>query len=325
MAKTPNQKLRLLYVKELLERQTDEEHAATSSDIINYLEKKGISAERKAIYDDIEALRLYGLDIIASKKGGYYLGSRDFELAELKLLADSVQASKFITRKKSDSLIAKIEKLAGDNQAAQLHRQVYVVKRIKSMNESIYYNVDRLHKAIAVDRKISFLYFDYNVYKNRVYRKGGKRYSVSPYALIWDNENYYLVAFDDAEDKLKHYRVDKMAEIRLERNKREGAEAFKAVDMSSYADRIFGMFTGRERLVKIEFAERLAHAVIDRFGKEAVLVPKPEGCFSVTVSVAVSPQFFAWVFGFGAEARIAWPEDVAAQMKEYTKKVLELY
>jgi predicted DNA-binding transcriptional regulator YafY len=325
MAKTPNQRLRLIYVKEMLERQTDEKHPATSSDIIRYLEKKGISAERKAIYEDIEALKLYGMDIILSGKGGYYLGSRDFELAELKLLADSVQASKFLTQKKSDSLIGKIERLTGEKRAAQLHRQVYVVKRIKNMNESIYYNVDRLHEAIGSDRKISFLYFDYNVNKVRVYRKDGKRYSVSPYALIWDNENYYLVAYDSSEGKLKHYRVDKMNDIKLERKKREGSEAFGSEDMSSYANKIFGMFTGRERMVTIEFAEHLAHAVIDRFGKEVVLVPKREGCFTVSASVAVSPKFFAWVFGFGTEARIVRPEDVAEQMRDYVKKVLELY
>lgn len=324
MPKASNQKLRLLYLKDLLEKQTDEEHPLTLNEIQEYLARNNITAERKTVYDDIETLRQFGMDIILVKKG-YYLGSRVFELAELKLLVDSVQALKFITHRKSHILIGKIESLASLGQAAQLQRQVYVVNRIKNMNESIYYNVDRLHKAIAEDRQISFLYFDYDIRKERIYRKNGLRYCVSPYALTWDNENYYLVAYDTAEKRLKHYRVDKMKDLRIEKEPRDGADIYDETDMAAYSNKVFGMFTGSERTVTIEFAEHLAHAVIDRFGKEVMLVPNREGYFSVTVSVAVSPQFFAWVYGFTDEARIIWPEDVAEMMKEQLKRVLELY
>lgn len=309
---------------ELFEKYSDEENVITLADIQDYLGAKGINAERKTVYDDIETLRSYGLDIIQAKKG-YYLGSRKFELAELKLLIDSVQASKFITHRKSAALISKIESMASEGQAKQLQRQVYVVNRIKHMNESIYYNVDRLHKAIAEDKQISFLYFDYNIYKERVYRKGGEPYCVSPFALTWDNENYYLIAYDAQESRLKHYRVDKMSGLKVLKAGREGAELFKKVDMPAYSSKVFGMFTGSERTVTIEFAEHLAHAVIDRFGKEAILVPQREGYFTVSANVVISPLFFAWVCGFGEEARIIWPEDIAGQMKEYIKNILKLY
>ena len=238
---------------------------------------------------------------------------------------DSVQASKFITHRKSAALISKIESMASEGQAKQLQRQVYVVNRIKHMNESIYYNVDRLHKAIAEERQISFLYFDYNINKERVFRKYGKPYYVSPFALTWDNENYYLIAYDASEKRLKHYRVDKMSELKVRRVSREGTELFEKLDMPAYSSKVFGMFTGSEKTVIIEFAEHLAHAVIDRFGKETVFVPVREGFFTVKVNVVISPLFFAWVCGFGDEAKIMWPEDVTEQMKEHIKKVLERY
>ena len=195
--KQPQQKLKLLYLMKILLEKTDEEHHITVPEMIRELEALGISAERKSVYSDLEYLQLYGLDICSerSKTHGYYVASREFELPELKLLVDSVQASKFITRKKSLELISKIEKLTSHDNAKKLHRQVYVLDRVKTMNEQIYYNVDKIHDAIAADKQITFRYFDYNVDKQKVYRKEGKEYQETPVALTWDDENYYMIAF----------------------------------------------------------------------------------------------------------------------------------
>ena len=230
MAKSSNQKTKLLHLYQLLLRQTDEDHPITVAQMIEALEQYGIKAERKSIYDDMEALRTFGLDV-QSRKGknpGWFVGARDFELPELKLLMDAVQSSRFITQKKSDTLIRKLEGLASVHQARQLQRQVYVSGRIKVMNESIYYNVDKLHTAISGQRAITFQYFDYDIHRKKVYRRDGKRYTVSPYGLIWNSENYYLVAYDHLHREMRHYRVDKMAEILVTSLPRQGqAQQFR--------------------------------------------------------------------------------------------------
>ena len=216
MPRESSQKLKLLYVMRYLLRSSDEAHPVTVQQIIDFLSGEGIPAERKSIYDDVEALRRFGLDIIQAKIGrqsGYYVGSREFELPELKLLVDSVQSSKFITYKKTLTLIRKIESLASVYEAQLLSRQVYVKNRIKTMNESIYYNVDEIHTGIARDRRIRFRYFDYTVSKERRFRRDGGYYVVSPFALTWDDENYYLVAYDSEAGIIKHFRVDKMLDI----------------------------------------------------------------------------------------------------------------
>ena len=219
MSKLSNQKLKLLYLMELLLKETDELHPVTIADMITALERQGISAERKSIYDDLETLRVFGIDIVQvrNKSVGYYVASREFELPELKLLVDSVQSSKFITHKKTLSLIEKIERLASRHEAKLLHRQVFVQNRVKTMNESVYYNVDEISTAISQEKRIRFKYFEYNSKKERQFRKNGEKYEVSPFALMWDNENYYMLAFDSLSQNMKHYRVDKMVEIEITR------------------------------------------------------------------------------------------------------------
>ena len=210
MAKSPNQKLKLLVLLRYLMKNSDENHPLTVQDMIDELARHDIAAERKTIYDDIESLRRFGVDIVQrrDKTTGYYVAARDFELPELKLLVDSIQSSKFITQRKTLSLIKKIENLASIYDAQLLERQVYVRGRVKSMNESVYYNVDEISGAITRDRAIRFRYFEFTVSGQRRYRHGGARYIVSPYALMWDDENYYLLAWDASAARLKHYRVD---------------------------------------------------------------------------------------------------------------------
>mgnify|MGYP000534336682 CR=1 FL=1 len=327
MPKSPNQKLKLLYLMQILLQRTDENHPMTVAEMISALAANDISAERKSIYDDLEALRLFGLDVVQvkGKNTVYYIGSRDFELPELKLLVDSVQSSKFITEKKTFSLIKKIENLASAYDAQLLQRQVYVRGRVKSMNESVYYNVDEISNAINADRVIRFQYFEYTVTKERRFRKDGALYEVSPFALMWDDENYYLLAWDDSAQMLKHYRVDKMTGISMTDSKRKGKDAFEKIDMSSYSGHVFGMFTGTEQSVKLKFASHLVGAVIDRFGKDVMIFPQGNDHFTVSIPVAVSPQFFAWVFGFGDEVEILSPASVREEMKKRLQLVSGRY
>ena len=275
MARSSYQKLKPLYIMNYLLQNSDEEHPVTIKQIVEYLGAQGISAERKSIYDDIEALRFYGLDIIhvdAGRFQGYYVAQRNFELPELKLLVDSVQSSKFITHKKTMTLIRKIEKLASIHEAQLLQRQVYVKNRIKTMNESIYYNVDAIHDGISQNRKIQFKYFEYTVEKTRHYRKDGAFYVVSPYALTWDDENYYMVAFDSEAGIIKHYRVDKMTDISTLEEQRDGRDAFEALDMAVYARKVFGMFSGEDVTVRLRFENHLVGAVLDRLGQDVMIV-----------------------------------------------------
>ena len=327
MAKSPNQKLKIVYLMDFLRSNSDENHPVSIAEIIKHLESYGISAERKSLYDDIEALRTYGMDIIQQKGpgGGYYLGSREFELPELKLLVDSVQASRFITGKKSMALIKKVEALASVYDAGALHRQVYVSNRIKTMNESIYYNVDKIHTGIASDRQINFKYFEYSVSKERTFRKGGKEYAVSPYALTWNNQNYYLIAFDSESSQVRHYRVDKMASIGISERVREGKDVLGGINMADYTEKVFGMFSGKAEKVRLSCANHLAGAVIDRFGKDVIIVSTDNERFTVTVDVVPSPQFLAWVFGFEGDMKIVSPTSVAEKMSCLLKASLAMY
>lgn len=328
MARSSYQKLKPLYIMNYLLQNSDEEHPVTIKQIVEYLGAQGISAERKSIYDDIEALRFYGLDIIhvdAGRFQGYYVAQRNFELPELKLLVDSVQSSKFITHKKTMTLIRKIEKLASIHEAQLLQRQVYVKNRIKTMNESIYYNVDAIHDGISQNRKIQFKYFEYTVEKTRHYRKDGAFYVVSPYALTWDDENYYMVAFDSEAGIIKHYRVDKMTDISTLEEHRDGRDAFEALDMAVYARKVFGMFSGEDVTVRLRFENHLVGAVLERLGQDVMIVRDGDDHFTVSAEVVVSPQFFAWVCGFGAAAQIIGPEHVARKMADHVKGIAAIY
>lgn len=328
MAQSSNQKLKLVYLMKILLEKTDETHSINMHEIIDSLEAYGISAERKSIYTDMEILRTYGMDIIGEQENRtyyYHVGNRQFELAELKLLVDSVQAAKFITAKKSNDLIKKIEGFASKYEASQLHRQVYVTERVKTMNESIYYNVDLIHSAIGENKQIKFQYYQWNVKKEMELRHHGEFYVVSPWALSWNDENYYLVAFDSNEDKIKHFRVDKMLKIDLVDKKREGKAKFQSFDMAIYARKMFGMYGGEEENVKLLCENRFAGVMIDRFGKDVALIPVDEEHFSITVKVAVSGQFLGWIFALGEDVKIIGPERVLGEVQREVKRLSAQY
>ncbi|MCQ2400841.1 MAG: WYL domain-containing protein [Lachnospiraceae bacterium] len=324
MAKGP-QKLKILYLAKVLLEETDEEHALMMNEIISRLSDYGIEAERKGLYTDIEDLRAFGLDIIGEKRGryfSYYIGSRKFELPELKLLVDSVLASKFISEKKSKELVKKLEGLTSREEAKELNREIVISGRVKTVNEGVLYTVDSIHQAIADDRKIKFRYFQWNRKKERELRHGGAFYTVSPWALLWDDEYYYLVAFDGM---IKHYRVDKILELSVTDENREGRESFEKIDMGSYAKMTFSMFKGEEENVTIEAENRFAGMLIDRFGHDIFIMPVDEDHFRVRVTVAVSEQFISWVFSLGDGIRITGPDNVTKRIHETVERLSRQY
>lgn len=328
MPKSSNQKLKLVYLMKILLEHTDETHRITMPEIIDALAAYGISAERKSVYNDIESLRLYGLDVIGTQKDRtyfYHVGNRQFQLAELKLLVDSVQSAKFITAKKSNELIRKIEGLASKYEATQLHRQVFVAGRVKTMNESIYYNVDRIHTAIAENSRITFQYFQWNVDKKMELRHDGASYEVSPWALSWEAGNYYLIAYDSTEGMIKHFRVDKMLSIKSTGARREGKQEFKSFDMAAYSRKMFGMYGGRQERVRIECDNSFAGVMIDRFGKDVSMIRLDDKRFAVNVEVAVSRQFLAWIIGLGEGVTLAGPESVVEMMNEEIDRLVKQY
>ena len=323
-----DQKLRTLYLMEILLERTNDEHMINATELCTILDQEyGISTDRRTIYTEMEILEKFGLDI-QQKKGknsGYYIGARDFELPELKLLVDAVQSSKFITEKKSKELIQKLEKLCCKTDAAILSKYVFIVNRPKTENETVYYNVDYIHNAIYENKEISFQYAEWTTKKEFKLKKEGAFYVVSPWALTWDDENYYLVAYDEVAGIIKHYRVDKMQRTKILKTDRKGEESFKNFDLASYAKKTFGMYGGIDAEVTLECKNELAGVVIDRFGHDVWLIPQGEDYFKIRVLVSVRPQFFGWITGIGPGMKIIGPKDVKNQYKEYLLNVLENY
>jgi len=307
MARGANQKLKTLIIAKALMERSDEDHPLTIRQLVEEVERWGVTAERKSVYSDLECLEQLGLDV-QNRKGkspGWFIGQRRFQLAELKLLVDAVQSCKFITKRKSDDLIRKLEGLTSVHQARQLQRQVYVDRRVKTMNESVYYTIDKLHTALAGHKAVCFKYFEFNVKKEKVFRREGRRYTVYPHGLIWDSENYYLVGYDAVKEEVRHYRVDKMAELVITGLKNAREEDF---DVAAYAAKHFGMYSGREGRVRLRCHNSLVGVVLDRFGQDTILAPDGEDHFTVTLSAVVSPQFFGWLFGLGDKVRLLSPD-----------------
>ncbi len=329
MSKGSNQKLKLSYLTKIMLAKTDDDHALTMPQIMEELEKYDVTAERKSIYTDFaDMTEKLGIEIIKEQVGRetyYHVATREFELAEIKLLIDAIQSSKFITEKKSNDLIKKMKSFVSEHQASQLQRQVYVQGRAKTMNESIYYNVDDIHKAIGENKKISFKYYRWNVEKKLEERNHGIVFTVSPWALTWDDENYYLVAFDDYDKKIKHYRVDKMKQIHILEDMRAGKDEFKGFDMAAYSKINFGMYNGRKEKVRIEFNNYMVGVFIDRFGKDIMIASVDDKNSYTHVDVAISPQFFAWILSLGDEVKVTGPENVVEEMKEYVQGFLDRY
>ena len=314
MAKSENQKIKLLYILDYLQKNSHQDRPVRASELLEMLERHNILCERKTIYSDITVLQDFGIDIlrVTGRNGGYYIASRNFELPELKLLIDAVQSSRFLTEKKSRELIEKLCAQCNEQDAKLVRRDVYVSGRVKSMNESIYYSVDAIQEAIAQNKQIEFRYFDWGIDGKRVYRQ--KSYTASPYGLCQDNENCYLLALSPRHG-ITSYRVDRMSNISLTAQKREPCPELTGKNLTDYANRLFGMYSGNTVDVKLRFHRELSNVVIDRFGKETMLIPDGEDHFVFTVRVAVSPLFLSWVIGFGTKARILYPQSVIEECK----------
>ena len=319
-------KLKILYLMKMLLDETDPEHPMNASEIADKMNRRYnyTTYNRKTVYSDIERLRTFGLSIGQTKGAnfGYFIKDRVFSLAELKLMVDAVQSSKFITKGKSVELIRKLEMLTSEHNARFLKREVYIRNRIKSSNDSIYNNVDAIHAAINDNRQIQFQYFEWTVEKTLVPRKSGEFYIISPWALTWDDENYYMVGYDAEAEMIKHYRVDKMKKTRETDKIRQGRELFMNFDLAAFARKTFGMFGGEEKELTLECENQLVGVVIDRFGQDIILVPSGDGHFRTNVTVAVSPHLFGWLAAVGKGIQIAWPEDIRNEYREYLQEVV---
>ena len=320
MSRGTNQKFKFIYLMKMMQEKTDDEHALTMPQIMDELAKYDVTAERKSIYADFQDMtERFGIEIIKEQIGRetyYHVGNREFELAEVKLLIDAIQSSKFITQTKSRELITKLRRFVSEYQAKQLQRQIFINDRVKTMNESVYYNVDDIHTAIGQDKKIRFKYYKWDISRKLVPRHNGDWFVVSPWGLVWDDENYYMVAFDELDRKIKHYRVDKMMHLSIEEEKRDGKEEFKNFDMGEYSKATFGMYNGKKTKVKIEFANYMCGVFIDRFGKDITFRPVDDGHSVLMADVNVSPQFFGWIFSLGRDVKVTGPQEVVDQMQK---------
>ncbi len=325
MPKSDNQKLKIFYILDYLEKNSHENNPIKASELIGMLDREHrISCDRKTVYSDIAALQDYGIDIVAmpGKNGGYYIASRNFELPELKLLIDAVQSSRYLTEKKSKELIEKLCDLCNEHDANLMKRNVLVSGRVKSMNETIYYSVDTIQDAITKNKQISFRYFDWELGGQRRYRE--KEYLASPYGLCQDHENCYLLAYSERHG-ITSYRVDRMTDISLCDQARIPCPELTGKALIDHANRLFQMYSGDAVDVKLRFHRSLINVVIDRFGKETMLIPDGEEWFNFTVRVAVSPMFLSWVIGFGNKAKILYPQAVADQCISLCKEATGQY
>ena len=315
MPRSANQKLKLLCLCRILWERTDEDHPLTVPELIQALEAWDIKAERKSIYDDMEALRTLGMDV-QSRKGkspGWFLGERTFQLAELKLLVDAVESSRFITAKKSERLIEKLGKLTSESHARQLDRHIYMEGTAKPENECIYYSVDEIHNAIQEKRQITFQYYEYTPQKEKILKHNGYRYQFSPYALIWSRDCYYAVGWSEKHGKIAQFRVDRMTAVEpLEHT----AVQTPDFDPAEYVRKVFGMYPDNLCTVELLCDNEVMRSVIDRFGENVQTETVDEQHFRATVEVAPSPPFFSWVFTFSGKIRIVSPAAVLEEMRD---------
>ena len=327
MPRVFNQKIKILYLMRIFLEQTDEEHPMSVKELISYLNSLGISAERKTVYDDIETLRNFGMDILNRREhpAGFYLASREFELPELRLLVDAVQSSRCITNGKSRQLIRKLESLASVYESRQLRRQGFAENRIRTINENVYYSIDMIQRALTEDRQISFQYCEWTVEKKLRPENEGDRYSVSPWGLVWQNEEYYLITYDEKCGRVKQYQVDKLQQIRIEKEVRCGREFFENYDIGELTSRTFGMFGGKEKTICLEAHNRLVGGVLDRFGRDIMIHRKDPEHFKTLVRVNISDQFFGWIARLGPDAVIASPDEVRDKYREFLEKSLSNY
>ncbi|MFT3951265.1 MAG: WYL domain-containing protein [Oscillospiraceae bacterium] len=327
MAGLSKQKQKLLTMRQIFWEKTDEAHALTGKQLIDLLAAEGISAERKTIYDDIATLADSGMDIVTVKEGHanrYYLADRTFQEEELYVLADAVASSKFLTQKKSTELIRKLQTLTNVYKAPKLRRTVYVANRVKSFNESIYYYISTIHDAIASKNDIEFQYYEYNINKKRQLKHRGEVYRVSPYYLIWQNDNYYLICYCPKHDSITHYRIDRMNNVAMVDATRRTLTLGEA-ELARRMRATYEMYSGESIPLIMEFDKSLMNVVVDRFGESVFTGRKTESTFTVHVDVQISPTFWGWLFTFGKHARVIAPVFAVELAKKRLTEIMESY
>ena len=327
MPKSFNQKLKILYMMKIFQERTDRDHPLMVKEIIACLEAYGISVERKTVYDDIESLRLFGLNIVnrRGKNAGYYLADRTFALPELKFLMDAVQSSHFITKKQSDALIKKLESLANIHEAKKLKSQAFMEPAVKTVNEEIYTNIEEIYDAIAANCQISFHYYEWTLAKKLKQKRNGERYRVSPWKMLWQNDSYYLMGLDERSGIVKHYRVDKMKHVMMEDEKRNGGAIFRDFDLGKFSSGTFGMYGGRDTILRLRFKNPLIGVVLDRFGQDAALTASGEEHFVLQTHIRVSRQFFGWLAGLGEDVEILSPQSTRREYVGFLQQALKQY
>lgn len=328
--KSESKKLIPIYLQQLFLEKTDKTHYIRMPEILEYLEHKGIFADRRTIYSAISILNSAEFEIIGvQEKGGYkyHHPNRTFDTNELKFLIDSVSTSRFLTEKKSRELISKIKGLGSSFDSEVLNRNILLSKKIKSMNDKVLKNLDILYFAIRTNSRVNFQYMKWNPQKKLEFVRKGELYTVSPFAVTLNDDNYYLIAFDNKYQDLRHFRVDKMQSIKMTSEPREGIDIFKDFNIVEYNQKTFNMFSGREETVKIMGNNALSGAFIDRFGTDINIRPDLEhpNKFIARITVNVSPQFYAWIFGLGKGITILSLESVVKEFQETAKEILQNY
>lgn len=327
MPRSFNQKLKILYLMKIFQERTDREHPIPVKEIVSILHSWGIKADRKTIYADIEALQYFGMKI-GHRRGadaGYFLEDRVFELPELKFLMDTVQSSHFITQEQTQKLVKKLERLASDPETRKLQEQMLQENGVKTPNEEIYTNVERIYDAIAANRQISFCYYEWSLARKLRVKKNGQRYRISPWKMIWNNDSYYLLGVDEISGIVKHYRVDRIKDVKQEKNSRNGAAIFRDFDLGKVSVGTFGMFGGRDTLLKLEFENSMIDVVMDHFGQEAMIFPSDEGHFTFQAHFHVSGRFFGWLAGLGPGVKILSPEKTRREYMAFLRQAMEGY
>ena len=322
MSRYTEQKIRLLLLFEILQRETDDKHALTTNEIREKLKTYGIEATRQTVYDDIEMLNSFGYEIITvhGRNNRYFIGDRTFELPEVQVLLHAVGAAKFLTEKKASVLAEKVAELLGEAQADSL-KELLTVKSNELGNERVYYSIDAITTALIEKRKLSFLYFDYDGRGNRVYRKEGERYEVNPLGMVYSGENFYLVCFHDKYDNPASYRIDKMEDVQVEESKIIKKKGFENFDLNAYKRETFGMYYGEKKQVAVYFPSELLDVARDRFG---AVEPKKEGDgYIVNVTVRISRTFFAWVAMFEGKVKILEPGTIKEQYKTFIERIYQ--
>lgn len=320
------QNVKLLYIRDFLYKYTDKNHGITAAAAKKHLEQYGIREDRKTFYTDIERLKYdFGVPVEYNPKlHGFHITKPQFEPYELRMMVDSIQAAKFIPQGKAQEITNKIKDLADIYTRKTLNHLAYVPERVHSMNDSVLKDTDKIHQAIEDKKKIGFRYFHYAPNKEKRFSKNGKFYIVSPFALAWNNGNFYLYAYDG--NKFRYFRVDRMERIVIEKEDREGEKDYTEKNIITQQAKVFDMYNGRAENVRLRCLNTLADAVIDQFGKDKVImVPDDDTHFIVNVPVEISPPFFAWIATFGRRIKILGPDSVVKEMREFLQKSMDMY